>query len=603
MRKIVWLPAVALLSCGAPGAAPRSRPTDDAPVEEPDAAATTSGPRTRDAASAPPARDSASSSADDTRLAEDVSGPAPDQAPLMPPPAGACAKLFGGGAITEWARYDESGKLVYKPLDARGDRIMDFSSAGYQGGGVALPEVPVVATLGPSGGDDTAAIQAALDALAQRPLDSKGLRGALLLKPGKYTSAKTITITASGVVLRGSGNGSDGTVIDLTDLSHLFLDIRGPGRRTGVGPVASITDAYVPSGARSFTVSDASSFKVGDAVLVGRPVTAAWTHLMGMDTLVRDGAPQTWIAIGSVQSSERTIAAISGNRVTLDIPLSDSLDAQYLRPPGPTLQKYTFEGRLSQVAVENLRVTAPPRTAAQAMEPGHGGSQLLNMTNTVDSWLKGVAGHNTVEGIHIESGSRRITVEDCQITHDPTDYFTSSAPFDYSVNASQVLVHRSSSKGGNKIFTYATQHAQGPNVVLNFTGQGRASIQPHQRWSTGLLLDNATGDQVGSGTSAAIAFMNRGTGGSGHGWSQGWGVAWNCTAPVFLIQQPPGGTNWALGCTGALSPPTPAPGVGGPPIPNGIFESMNAPVGPKSLYLAQLCERLGPQALANIGYR
>ena len=96
--------------------------------------------------------------------------------------------------------------------------------------------------------------------------------------------------------------------------------------------------------------------------------------------------------------------------------------------------------------------------------------------------------------------------------------------------------------------------------------------------------------------------MNRGTGGSGHGWSQGWGVLWNCTAPTFLIQQPPGSTNWGVGCKGTLSPPTPAPGMGPTPMPNAIFESMDAPVGPKSLYLAQLCERLGPQALANIGY-
>src|SRR3954454_8295851 len=107
-------------------------------------------------------------------------------------------------------------------------------------------------TIGPSGGDDSAAIQSALDAVAQRPLDSKGLRGALLLKAGKYTATKTITIIASGVVLRGSGAGVDGTVIDLTALSHLFLNIRGAGRRAAVGAPATISDAYVPPGARSF---------------------------------------------------------------------------------------------------------------------------------------------------------------------------------------------------------------------------------------------------------------------------------------------------------------------------------------------------------------
>jgi hypothetical protein len=195
-------------------------------------------------------------------------------------------------------------------------------------------------------------------------------------------------------------------------------------------------------------------------------------------------------------------------------------------------------------------------------------------------------------------------VQDTVIDHDPTDYFTSSAPFDFSVDASQVLIHRCSSKGGNKIFSYATQHALGPNVVLNFLGEGRAQVQPHQRWATGLLLDNVVDLQAGTGTGAGICFLNRGTGGSGHGWSQGWGVAWNCTSPSTLLHKPPGSMIWAIGCKTTPSGPTAAPGIiGGAPIPDGIYESLGQPVAPNSLYLAQLCERLGPQALQNIGYR
>src|SRR6185369_11934897 len=116
--------------------------------------------------------------------------PATPDASTVPPAPGACAKLFGGGAVTDWARYDASGKLTYKTLDARGDRIMDYSSAGYMGGGVALPNVPTVMTIGPSGGDDSAAIQAGLDAVSQKPLVN-GIRGALLLKPGMYKATKT----------------------------------------------------------------------------------------------------------------------------------------------------------------------------------------------------------------------------------------------------------------------------------------------------------------------------------------------------------------------------------------------------------------------------
>jgi hypothetical protein len=526
----------------------------------------------------------------------------PGDAPGGPPAPGACAKLFGTGPASEWVYYDAAGKLAYKPLNEQGDRIMDFSHAGYRGGGVPLPQVPVVKMVGPSGGDDTAAIQAAIDEVAGRPL-VEGVRGAVLLEPGRFRSASTLNITASGVVLRGSGAGEGGTTIDLTDASHLFLRIRGGGSRQLQGTKAVIADDYVPAGASSFTVDGTAGFAVGDPVVIGRPVTTAWIALLGMDKLVRDGSPQTWLNPGFNHTWERVITAIAGKRVTLDVPLSDSFDGRYVKPPGGWMQKFSFEGRLTQVGVENLRVTAPVRTAAQAGEPGHGGSQFMEVSNTADSWVKGVAGHNVVEGIHIESGSARITIEDTRITHDPTDYMTASAPFDFNVSAERVLIHRAASKGAYKIMFFTTHYAMGPNVLLNFDSDGPDShIQPHMKWATGLLVDSAVAQSPGTGLSSAIAFLNRGTAGSGHGWSIGWGVAWNCTAPTILMQKPPGSMVWSIGCKGMPSPPINGVGIPGDPIPNGIFESVNTPVAPRSLYLAQLCERLGPQALANIGY-
>ena len=44
---------------------------------------------------------------------------------------------------SQWVYPGTDGKLVYKTTPA-GDRIMDFSHAGYLGGGVALPNVPVI---------------------------------------------------------------------------------------------------------------------------------------------------------------------------------------------------------------------------------------------------------------------------------------------------------------------------------------------------------------------------------------------------------------------------------------------------------------------------
>ena len=117
----------------------------------------------------------------------------------------------------------------------------------------------------------------------------------MLLAPGTFHVSGTLKITASGVVLRGSGSGQKAgpvTEVEVTGTPTAqqdFLSIQGTGSWETTGGAARITDAYAPSGATSFTVNDASGLAVGDAVAVERPVTQAWVHFMGMDTLVRDG--------------------------------------------------------------------------------------------------------------------------------------------------------------------------------------------------------------------------------------------------------------------------------------------------------------------------
>jgi hypothetical protein len=69
----------------------------------------------------------------------------------------------------------------------------------------------------------------------------------------------------------------------------------------------------------------------------------------------------------------------------------------------------------------------------------------------------------------------------------------------------------------------------------------------------------------------------------------------------FLIQKPAGTENWCIGCTGTVLSEA-APGGDGTIMPNGIYDSPGVPVTPGSLYLAQLKQRRGIQALHNIGY-
>src|SRR5262245_35503811 len=87
-------------------------------------------------------------------------------------------------AESQWVRSGRDGKLIYKTTPA-GDRIMDFSHAGYMGGGVALPNVAVKQTVNSSGSDDTAAIQKAINEVAALKIEN-GFRGAVLLAPGIF---------------------------------------------------------------------------------------------------------------------------------------------------------------------------------------------------------------------------------------------------------------------------------------------------------------------------------------------------------------------------------------------------------------------------------
>src|SRR5688572_3360245 len=80
------------------------------------------------------------------------------------------------------------GKLVYVP-DEHGNTILDSSHAGYGGGGVSIPTVPVKETIWPVAGDNTSNVQAAIDKVSAIPLDRSGFSGAVLLRAGYYRMA------------------------------------------------------------------------------------------------------------------------------------------------------------------------------------------------------------------------------------------------------------------------------------------------------------------------------------------------------------------------------------------------------------------------------
>ena len=447
---------------------------------------------------------------------------------------------------------------------------MDFSSAGYRGGGVKLPSVAAAQRLTPVAGDNTARIQAALDQST----------GAVVLAAGEYEIAGTLSITHSGVVLRGER----GATIRLTGKPHRFLEIHGAGSWREEGPPSPVLDAYVPAGATTLRVRDAVAFHPGDHVLVLRPVTADWIRFMGMDSVLRDSQPQSWGRPGTVIRTDRVVESVDGDRLTLDAPLSEALDSRFT---SASVVRYSFPGRIAEVGVEGLHIAAPFDNVPVA-DPQ---CSAVLMDAVQDGWARDLEIRGTQNGIVIGPGAKRLTLANVSVIHSAA-YSGLAAPVDFALQGTEILLDRCRVEGEGTWPVVTQAEMTGPLVLLNFTAD-HGGVAPDQGWATGLLVD---GGKFPGGTERrpGLAFTGGVTAGSGHGGGIGWAVAWNVSSPFLLVQQPPGAMNWCIGCIG-----TP---LRSGHTPDGVFDSPGKMVVPASLYLQQLRDRLGPDAAQNIGY-
>jgi len=235
--------------------------------------------------------------------------------------------------------------------------IPDFSFAGYGAGGVTLPQVkqiPVFMTLTPVAGDNYPQIQNAINALSNVALNQDGLRGAILLKKGGYNINQPLLIKHSGIVLRGEGQGIDGTVLLATNtaLKNTFITAQGSGNKTpryaNTAALASITQQMVPTGSTSIEVMSSQGYRVGDEIAIKRTSNALWLSDEGIDT-----QQYKWRAKSYALTFERTITAIVGNTLYIDIPLVDTIEARF---SGDKVYRMDTAQRIHHVGIENLRL-------------------------------------------------------------------------------------------------------------------------------------------------------------------------------------------------------------------------------------------------------
>ena len=189
-----------------------------------------------------------------------------------------------------------------------------------------------------------------------RTLDANGFRGTLLLQRGKYRIGRTLQIRASGVVLRGQGTDENGTVLIATGKGQrTLIEFKGRGRRPREieNTRQKIVDDYVPVGAKTFAIADASNFAPGDDIIVHRPSTAKWIATIGMNRIeMKHPGVRQWEPGAYDFRFDRTITTINGNQITIDAPIGNAIEREY---GGGSIYKYEYPGRIEQVGIENLR--------------------------------------------------------------------------------------------------------------------------------------------------------------------------------------------------------------------------------------------------------
>ena len=506
-------------------------------------------------------------------------------AALVPP---AAAQVKSG----EWVYPSPTGNLLYQ-LDERGQRITDYSQCGYRGGAETLPDVTALIPqarwvyVSPADGDDTALIQAAIDAVEAMTPDANGWRGVVFLNAGEYQLASTITMDAGGVVLKGAGDSpTTGTRLRATDArNYNVININGPGSRTTVsGTTRNFTQKLVPAGARSFEVDSTEGLAVGHTVIVRRPSTTEWIVEMDMDQL---GPPPVvpWTAGGQTLSFDRVITRIEGNWITVDVPLPQTFEAIY---GGGLIFRYTWT-RIEQVGIEDLYGFCDYVSPTDELHSW----KFIQINDVENCWVRNItAQYFAYSAVSAGSGTKWLTVADSQCL-DPISEITGGRRYSFNNDGAEcTLFVNNYARGGRHDFVFGAS-VKGPNVfVHSSTGNTTYSDSgPHHRWAVGGLFDCLKILQE-------LNVQNRGNSGTGHGWAGGYMAVWNSQAQRFRVRNPPTARNWLVGSIGTISPSVDPVGAD----PEGTYESSGPsgtgkPVFPRSLYYGQLQQRLkGPSS-------
>lgn len=462
----------------------------------------------------------------------------------------------------------KEGKLQYQ-ADSQGNRIPDFSYAGYAGGNQAIPEAPVRIVVPVQAGDATARIQAAIDYVSKLPIDHQGLRGAVLLQSGEYRVSGSLMLHTSGVVLRGSGFTENGTTL-IGDGTTRETLIRMAGKQDIIKEEQrQVQDEYVPVNATTFQLDNVSGLQAGDRVMITRPATAEWIKRLRAEEFGGGMTFLGWRPGYWNTSWDREIVGIDGNTVTVDAPITTALEQRF---GGATVEKYTWNGRVEQIGVENIQLISTYNEANPKDEDHRW--MAITIEHAQNVWVRQMQfKHFAGSAVYAQETASKVTVEDC-ISLDPVSEIGGQRRYTFYTRGQQTLFQRLYAEKGYHDFAVGFA-AAGPNAFVQCQ-----AVEPHSfsgaidSWASGVLFDIVDID------AQALSYKNRGQDAKGAGWTAANSVFWQCTAALIESVQPPTAQNWGFGLWAQFQG-------------DAYWTQSNSHINPRSLYYAQLEERIG----------
>lgn len=474
--------------------------------------------------------------------------------------------LAGLGVVTTAKAGKE--KQVYIP--------MDYSTCGYHASETAIPDVANAVYVECSDGDMHDILQKAIDYVSSLKPDKNGRRGAVLLGAGTFNIDKPLRICASGVVLRGSGQDKT-TIIKRGIDRGALLYIEGDMSISG-GDTIAIDGTKTPAGATTLTIASAKGLKTGDRIRIVRPSTREWIESLGCYDFGGDLDYTGWKPGDIDITWDRTIVSATGNSITIDAPITTTLDQKY--GGGYLITGYN-QGEITECGIENMTLVSEHNTW-NPKDEDHCWDAIW-MDNMRDCWVRRVNFRSFAgSAVNIQKNTSRITVEDC-IASEPVSEVGGWRRGVFITRGQQTLIQRCVSRKGIHDFA-AGFCAAGPNAFVQCEGEESLGFSGSiGSWAAGLLFDivNIDGND--------IAFKNLEQFQFGTGWNSANSMMWQCTGSTLWCYSPDADNrSSAHGCWGTLTG-------------NAEWTSSNEHVQPRSLFYAQLEKRVGEGKAIN-GY-